>query len=96
MIYVIIYNPLNDENHRLFRKRIMSIFPTGISMKSNVYLVAEDNTSTPQDKFEEIVKQCTSPGDSLIVAPLTSGIGIKGYPSDFREWIQKHRPSRKE
>lgn len=93
MIYIVIYNPISAENNRQFRNRIMSIFPTGISIENNVYLVAEDKSSTPQDKFEEIIKQCTSSGDSLIVAPLTSGIGIKGYPSDFREWIQKHRPT---
>lgn len=91
MIYVIIYNPQNTESRGMFRKKIMSIFPTGICVKSDVFLVAENDSLTPQDQFEEIVKRCTSPGDSLIVAPLISGIGIKGYPSDFREWIQQHR-----
>ena len=94
MIYAIIYTPLNEENRRLFRKKIMSVFPTGIIVKSDVFLVAANDSITPQVQFEEVVKHCTSSGDSLIVAPLASGMGIKGYPSDFRQWIIDHKPNK--
>lgn len=88
MIYTIIYNPKDDESRHLFRQRIMSMFSTGVSVKNDVYLVAVDNNVTPIERFRDIVQRCTSRGDSVIVAPLATGIGVKGYPEDLKRWLQ--------
>jgi hypothetical protein len=88
MIYTIIYNPKDEESRHLFRQRIMSMFSTGISVKKDVYLVAVDNDRTPVNQFKEIVQRCASRGDSVIVAPVAKGIGVKGYPEDLRQWLE--------
>lgn len=88
MIYAVIYNPKDDESRHLFRQRIMSMFSTGVSVKKDVYLVAVNDDQTPENQFRDIVQRCASRGDSVIVAPVARGIGVKGYPEDLKQWLE--------
>ena len=90
MVYTIIYNPKDERNRYLFRQKIMSMFTTGVSVKKDVYLVAVDDETTPVESFRDIVQRCTGKGDSVIVAPISKGIGVKGYPDDLKQWLQEH------